>query len=82
MVALPKIDILDVGMGGKMLSMFSMVLCWKMITYILEKLLGNTLLLRKNAGRTFVTTLDALYVKTRSSCSAKKTLLKYFAKFK
>ena len=77
MVALPEIDILDVGMGGKMLSMFSMfsmLLCWKMIIYFLEKLLGNTLLLRKNAGRTFVATQDALYVKTKSSCSAKKRL--------
>ena len=32
--------------------MFFMLLCWKII-YILEKLLGNILLLRKNAVKTF-----------------------------
>ena len=32
-------------------GVFSMLLCWK--TYVLEKLLGNILLLRENAGKTF-----------------------------
>ena len=45
-------------MNDKMLAlvcwnlMFFMLLCWKII-YILEKLLGNILLLRKNAVKTF-----------------------------
>ena len=52
MVGLPEIDILDVGMGDKMLAL----VCWNLMCflcfcagkyiYILEKLLGNILLLK------------------------------------
>ena len=52
---MPEIDILDVSMGGKML----LLVCWNLMyfyasplennIYIVEKLLGNILILSKNA---------------------------------
>ena len=55
---MPKIDILDVDMVGKILfvlefNVFSMLLCWKIIYVYFKKLLANILFLRKNAGKTF-----------------------------
>ena len=66
MVGMPEIYILGVGMGSKMLafvcwnSMYFQCFCAGNDTYILEKLLGNILILSRNAGKllqTVVTTL-------------------------
>ena len=61
MVGMPEIYVLDVGMCDKML----VLVCWNLCNfyasvqqnniyiYILEKVLRNILLLRKNAGKSF-----------------------------
>ena len=63
MVGMPKVYILGVGMGSKMIAL----LCWNWFVfyasvlkndiyiyiYILETLLENKLILSKNAGKTF-----------------------------
>ena len=59
MVGMPKVYILSVGMGIKIIAL----LCWNWYVfyasvlesniYILEKLLENKLILSKNAGKTF-----------------------------
>ena len=59
MVGMPEIDILDVGMGDKLLAlvcwnlMFSMLLCWKIIYIFFRTIAGKYTVLRKNAGKTF-----------------------------
>ena len=66
MVGMPEIDILGVSMDSKNAStcvlefdVFFMLLCWKII-YILEKLLGNRLILSKNDGKTFTESCNNL----------------------
>ena len=64
MVGMPEFYILGVGKGSKMLALVCRnLICFhasvlKNDIYILEKLLGNILVLSKNAGKTFTESCD------------------------
>ena len=84
MVALPEIDILDVGMGGKMLSVF-----YVFYASVLEndhiffrKIAGKYTTFKEKCWKNFCNNPGCTICENEEQLFCKKTLLKYFAKFK